>query len=82
MMTPINMFEAKSQLSKLVELVESGAEAEIIIARNGKPAARLVPMHHRAPGRRIGVAEGQFSVPDDLDAESDVIAVMLGGRRP
>jgi prevent-host-death family protein len=79
-MKTINMFEAKSGLSRLVEQVESGAEPEIIIARNGKPAARLVPMHHRMPGRRIGVAEGMFSVPDDLDGENEVIADLLGGR--
>ena len=78
-MMTINMFEAKSRLSKLVEQVESGAEAEIIIARNGKPAARLVPMHHRTPGRRIGVAEGLFSVPDDLDGQNEAIAGLLGG---
>ena len=81
-MLTINMFEAKSRLSKLVELVESGAEAEIVIARNGKPAARLVSLQQRGAGRRIGVAEGQFSVPDDLDAESDAIAVMFSGHRP
>ena len=40
-MTTVNMFEAKSQLSRLVEAVETGAETEIIIARNGKPAAKL-----------------------------------------
>jgi len=80
-MTTINMFEAKSRLSKLVELVESGAEAEIVIARNGKPAARLVPMHHRLPGRRIGLAEGQFVVPDDLDSENELIAALLSGQK-
>ena len=79
-MTTINMFEAKSRLSKLVELVESGAEAEIIIARNGKPAARLVPMNHRLPGRRIGVAEGLFSVPDELDGENEPITALLSGQ--
>ena len=79
-MATINMFEAKSRLSQLVELVESGAEPEIVIARNGKPAARLVPLHHRLPGRRIGLAEGQFSVPDDLDAEDDLIAGLVSGR--
>lgn len=79
-MTIINMFEAKSRLSKLVELVESGAEAEIVIARNGKPAARLVPVHHRLPGRRIGLAEGQFSVPDDLDGQNEPIAALVGGQ--
>jgi prevent-host-death family protein len=80
-MPTINMFEAKSRLSQLVELVESGAETEIIIARNGKPAARLVAMTYRTPGRRIGVAEGQFQVPDDLDSESDLIAGLLAGQR-
>ena len=79
-MTTINMFEAKSRLSKLVELVESGAEPEIVIARNGKPAARLVPMHYRTPGRRIGLAEGQFSVPDDLDGDDEPIAALLSGQ--
>jgi antitoxin (DNA-binding transcriptional repressor) of toxin-antitoxin stability system len=77
----INMFEAKSQLSRLVELVESGAEAEIVIARNGKPAAKLVPMTYRLAGTRIGVAEGQFLVPDDLDGENEMIAALIGGLR-
>ena len=77
----INMFEAKSQLSRLVELVESGAEPEIVIARNGKPAAKLVPMTYRLAGTRIGVAEGQFLVPDDLDGENEMIAAMIGGPR-
>src|SRR6516162_3287258 len=40
-MPVVNMLEAKSSLSRLVEAVESGAETEIIIARNGRPAARL-----------------------------------------
>jgi len=50
-MTTVNMLDAKSNLSRLVEAIESGAEREIIIARNGKPAARLVPIHASA-GRR------------------------------
>ena len=80
-MLVINMFEAKSRLSKLVELVESGAEPEIVIARNGKPAAKLAPMHHRAAGARIGVAEGQFTVPDDIDSENELIAALLPPQR-
>ncbi len=75
------MFEAKSQLSRLVELVESGAEPEIVIARNGKPAAKLVPMTYRLAGTRIGVAEGQFLVPDDLDGENENIAASIGAPR-
>lgn len=70
-MSTVNMLDAKSNLSRLVEAVESGAEAEIIIARNGKPAAKLVPV--AAPvGQRIGVAKGAFKAPDadkTLDAQ-------------
>jgi prevent-host-death family protein len=62
-MITVNMLDAKTNLSRLVEAVESGAEAEIIIARNGKPAARLVPIAPPAAGPRIGVAKGQFETP-------------------
>lgn len=63
MVRTVNMLKAKSTLSQLVEAVESGAEKEIIIARNGKPAARLVPMGDRPLGTngvRLGLLEGQF----------------------
>jgi len=51
------MLKAKSNLSRLVEAVESGLEQEIIIARNGKPAAKLVPIGSPSGrGPRIGVA--------------------------
>ena len=60
-MDPINMLEAKSSLSRLVEAVETRKQAEIVIARNGRPAARLVPIEPRgATGARIGVARGHF----------------------
>lgn len=80
-MVQINIFEAKTKLSKLVEAVESGQEAEIIIARNGKPAARLVPLETKPKGKRIGVAEGKF-VPPEPDPELDeIVAAMLRGER-
>ena len=56
----------------MVEAVESGAESEIVIARNGRPAARLVPLAPAASGQRIGVAKGKFVAPEPdkaLDAE-------------
>jgi prevent-host-death family protein len=71
-----NMLEAKSNLSRLVESVETGAEAEIIIARNGRPAARLVPIKTVPTGKRIGIAKGKFIVPDNIDA---VIAKLFEG---
>ena len=68
-MSMVNMLDAKTRLSKLVEAVESGAETEIIIARNGKPAARLVPIE-AAPRRpfQIGIAKGRLRIPHDFDA--------------
>ncbi len=41
----VNMLDAKSSLSKLVHDLETGGVQEFIIARNGRPAARLVPLH-------------------------------------
>ena len=80
-MQSINMLEAKSSLSRLVESIEQGDVSEIIIARNGRPAARLVPLDTAPVGRRIGVARGRFVVPDDIDAHNvDVAQLFAGGR--
>ncbi len=51
-MHQVNMHEAKSQLSKLVDEVQSGEE--IIIAKSGKPVARLVPYEERKTPRKPG----------------------------
>ncbi len=79
-MTTVNMLEAKNNLSKLVEAVESGAEREIVIARNGKPAARLVALGERKAGIRLGVAKGKFEIPDNIDELNDEIAKMFYGE--
>jgi antitoxin (DNA-binding transcriptional repressor) of toxin-antitoxin stability system len=85
MPTTVNMLQAKSSLSRLVEAVESGVEAEIIIARNGKPAAKLVALD-RVPKRkrRLGLAAGKYPPLDyeafqALDAE---VAALLYGSEP
>lgn len=77
-MRTMNMLEAKTNLSRLVEAVESGAETEIVIARNGKPAARLVPLRSEPGGARIGLAKGKFTMPDDIDGANDLILEMFG----
>jgi prevent-host-death family protein len=76
-MPTINMLEAKSNLSELVRAVESGEQEEIIIARNGVPAARLVPIKRKSRVR-LGLAEGKYVAPDDIDADNDLIAEMFG----
>lgn len=72
-MLKVNIHEAKSNLSRLVEAVETGAEDEIIIARNGRPVARLVSIKRPSTSRRLGVASGAFQVPDSIDALNDEI---------
>jgi prevent-host-death family protein len=79
-MQAVNMLQAKSSLSRLVEAIERGHECEIIIARNGRPAARLVPIDSAASGKRIGVAKGKFDVPDDIDANSAEVAALFMGE--
>jgi antitoxin (DNA-binding transcriptional repressor) of toxin-antitoxin stability system len=82
-MQPVNMLQAKSSLSRLVEAIEQGREREIVIARNGRPAARLVPIDASPAGRRIGVAKGVFVVPDSIDEHNDEVArSFAGGAEP
>jgi prevent-host-death family protein len=79
-MPVVNMLKAKSSLSRLVEAVESGAETEIVIARNGKPAARLVPLAPvRGASKRFGIAKGLYDIPDDIDACNAEIAKLFYG---
>ena len=75
-MPTVNMPEAEESLSRLVE---TGVETEIIIARNGRPVARLVPVSHSRAGQRIGVARGAFVVPDTVDAANDEIHRLFHG---
>jgi prevent-host-death family protein len=65
-MLTVNMHEAKSQLSALVEAVNGGEE--VVIARAGKPVARLVPYRAQAEPRRPGGWEGRIWIADDFDA--------------
>jgi antitoxin (DNA-binding transcriptional repressor) of toxin-antitoxin stability system len=73
------MLEAKSTLSRLVASLEAGRETEIVIARNGRAAARLVPLKHVSGGKRIGVAKGKLVIPDDIDQDNDRIAALFAG---
>jgi prevent-host-death family protein len=66
MQKPINIHEAKTHLSRLVERVEGGEE--ITLARAGRPVARLVPYHQRREPRRPGLWKGQVSIARDFDA--------------
>ena len=73
-MESVNIHDAKTHFSKLIERVLLGEE--IVIAKAGRPVAKLVPIPPEAHDRRPGSARGTFVVPADFDAPlpDDVLA--------
>lgn len=64
-MQTVNIHDAKTHLSRLLEQVAGGEE--IIIAKAGKAVARLVPLEAPPKKRRLGRLKGKLNVPDDFD---------------
>ena len=64
-MRTVNIHEAKTHLSRLVDAAAKGEP--FIIAKAGKPLVKVVPLDAPAAPRRLGFMEGQFTVPDDFD---------------
>ena len=75
----VNILEAKTNLSNLVRLIETGKEERIIIARYGKPVVKMVVYNDTPVSKRIGVAKGRLKSPVDLDRHNDEIAELFGG---
>lgn len=65
-MKTVNIHEAKTHLSRLIEEVSAGEE--VIIARNGKPVVRLLPVTTRSQPRCPGQWRGQICIGADFDA--------------
>ena len=78
-MQSINIHEAKTHLSRLVEQASAGEE--IVIAKAGKPMARLMPLAAPAKTpRKLGMLAGKYKVPDDIDSMfGDEIEAMFYG---
>ena len=76
-MEVVNIHEAKTHLSRLLEGVQRGES--VIITKAGKPIARLVGMAAERPARerRLGFLKGQYTIPEDFDrmAESEIAAL-------
>jgi prevent-host-death family protein len=70
----VNIHEAKTHLSRLLSRVEQGEE--IVIARSGRPIARLLPFSTKSTKRVLGGARGQVWIAEDFDAPlpDDVLA--------
>lgn len=79
-MHSVNIHEAKTQLSRLVEQAARGEP--FVIAKAGKPMVKVVPLDAPEPreARRLGFLRGEILVPDDFDRMGeDAIAVLFGG---
>jgi prevent-host-death family protein len=81
-MRQINIHEAKTHLSRLAE--EAGAGETIILAKAGKPVAKLVPLNdaeQKKKPRELGFLDGKYKVPDNFDTMfQDEIIAMFEGR--
>lgn len=72
-MTQVNMLKAKSDLSKLVRMLEEKEEDVIYIARNGVSVAQLTLVPQVDVSKRIGIAKGQIKLSDDFDNVFDAL---------
>jgi prevent-host-death family protein len=80
-MTTVNIHEAKMQLSRLVARV--AREESFIIAKAGKPVARVIPVQAReSPEDRLGFMRGEMAVSKDFDQMGrDEIAALFGAAK-
>lgn len=76
-MTTVNIHEAKTQLSKLVDQAAKGEP--FIIAKAGKPLVKVVALEAPTVPRRLGFLAGEIVVPEDFDRMGDAeIAALFG----
>ena len=76
----INIHQAKTQLSRLIERVLQGEE--IVIGRAGKPVAKLVPYERSVQPRQGGQWRGQVALEDNFDELPEEIAAAFKGKQP
>lgn len=78
-MCQVNVLEAKTNFSKLLMLLETKQESEVIICKNNRPVAKITPLNTVDVSKRFGIAKGKYSIPDDFDDEDPVINEMFYG---
>ncbi|HET9106599.1 MAG TPA: type II toxin-antitoxin system prevent-host-death family antitoxin [Steroidobacteraceae bacterium] len=77
----LNIHEAKTHLSRIVEEVAAGKE--VIIAKAGKPMARLCPVTPSVKKKRLGLLKGRIRVAEDFNAPlPDEVLARFEGRQP
>ncbi|MBS0325220.1 MAG: type II toxin-antitoxin system Phd/YefM family antitoxin [Proteobacteria bacterium] len=78
-MAIVNIYDAKTRLSSLVDLAAAGED--VVIGRNGKPVARITALAPPKRSIRFGVLKGRIKLADDFDAPLPVPAESAIGRR-
>ena len=80
-METVNVHAAKTHLSRLLDRAQAGQE--FVIAKAGRPVARLGPLARGGKKRRLGLLDGKFRIPDDFNEPlpDEVIAAFEGQRR-
>ena len=82
-MQTVNIHEAKTHLSRLVEKASKGES--FIIAKAGKPMVKVTPIEEPPKiTRRLGTLDGMYTIPDDFDTmyQDEIIAMFEGGTTP
>lgn len=79
-MPKVNIHDAKTHLSRYVE--EAAQGKEIVIAKAGKPVARIAPLATAPIVRKLGLLDGRARIPDDFNSPlpDEVLAGFLGGE--
>ena len=75
-MTQANIYEAKTQLSKLIQKAIDGEE--VVIAKSGKPLVKLVPVDSDRSSIIFGLMEGQIEIADDFNEFGPELSEMFG----
>jgi prevent-host-death family protein len=80
-METVNVHDAKTHFSRLLDRAQEGEE--FVIAKAGRPVARLGPLTPPGKKRRLGLLDGKFKIPDDFNAPlpAEAIAAFEGRRR-
>jgi prevent-host-death family protein len=79
-MRTVNIHEAKTHLSRLIEDAANGES--FVIAKSGKPMVKVTAIHPPTPKSRIGFLDGQFTIPDDFDTlhREEIIRLFEGNE--
>lgn len=78
-MCQMNVLEAKTNFSKILMMLETKQEDEVIICKNNKPVAKITWMPEIDRSKCLGIAEGKYSIPDNFDEPDPEIEQMFYG---